>query len=235
MSNLPAVPALDPARWCSLEPTTERERRVRAILDVLAQRWPARFELDARNAYEMLIATVLAARTLDRLVNERTKELFARYPDAAALAQAMPDEIEPLIQGVMSFRQKAKYLVQTAQQLVHEHGGQVPDRLDDLVQLPGVGRKTALMVLGTSFDRHEGIPVDTHVHRVAQRLGLTATDDPEAIEAALLALVPPAERTATAQRLVLHGRYTCIARKPACATCEIAQACPSRGHAEPHE
>lgn len=222
------IPQLDPVGFFSAEPVEARGRRVAAVYEILKLLHPAKFELNHRNAFEMLIATMLAARSLDSKVNELTPALFAGYPDAERMATATAAEIEPLIKGVMSYKQKANYLVNTAQAIVKYHGGHVPADLDALVKFPGVGRKTAIMVLGTCFDQHVGIPVDTHVNRVSTRLAFSVTDDPDGTEADLKPLVPQAEWTAFAQRLVLHGRYTCVAKAPKCAECPIRALCPSR-------
>ena len=222
------VPRQDPAAFAAAESDDQRRERAMAIFRVLEPLHPAKFELDHRNAFELLVATLLAARAKDTVVNERTKTLFAKWPDPATLATATAEEIEPIIKGLMSFRQKAKSLVNMAQQLVDNHGGEVPHDVDALVKLPGVGRKTALTVLGGALGINAGIPVDTHVNRVSTRMALAITDDTDGSEAELRELVPQDQWTGFAQRMVLHGRYCCKSKDPDCAGCPVSQFCPSR-------
>jgi endonuclease III len=202
-------------------------RRARRVNRALAARYPdARCELDFRSPLELLIATVLSAQTTDVRVNSVTPALFTRYPDAAAYAGADLAEIEDLIRPTGFFRAKARSLQGIGAALVDRFDGQVPARLDDLVTLPGVGRKTANVVLGDAFGV-PGITVDTHVGRLARRLGWTQEDDPVRVEQDIAVLVPRPEWTLLSHRLIFHGRRTCHARRPDCASCPITRDCPS--------
>jgi endonuclease III len=207
-------------------------RRARRINRALAERYPdARCELDFRSPLELLVATVLSAQTTDVRVNLVTPALFARYPDAWAYASADRAELEEMIRSTGFFRAKAESLMGLGRALVERFDGQVPPRLDDLVTLPGVGRKTANVVLGNAFGI-PGITVDTHVGRLARRLGWTAEEDPVKVEHAVGALVERREWTMLSHRLILHGRRTCFAKKPACGACPVARDCPSFGLGE---
>jgi endonuclease III len=198
----------------------------------LAAHYPdARCELDFATPLQLLVATVLSAQTTDRRVNGVTPVLFARYPDAAALAAADRTELEELLRPTGFFRAKADSLLRLAAALVAEHDGQVPRRLEDLVRLPGVGRKTANVVLGNAFGV-PGITVDTHVGRVSRRLGWTDEEDPVRAEHAIGALFPRRDWTMLSHRLIFHGRRTCHARRPACGACPVARDCPSSGTGE---
>ncbi|MGK3983527.1 endonuclease III [Sorangium sp. So ce136] len=194
----------------------------------------AHCELDHRSAFELLVATVLSAQTTDVLVNKVTPHLFGAYPDARALAGADPAEIGALLRrlGMGMFNQKARNIVGLARGLIERHGGEVPRTLAELVKLPGVGRKTANVVLGVAFGAPEGVVVDTHVQRLSQRLGWTTSDKPEQIERDLGALFPQGDRDMLSHTLVFHGRRICFARKPACGGCGISDACPSAFRAE---
>jgi endonuclease-3 len=192
----------------------------------------AHCELDHANAFQLLCATVLSAQTTDVNVNKATPKLFARYPDAQALAKAEPNEVEPYVSTLGFFRQKAKSLVGLARALVAAHGGEVPRTMDELVKLPGVGRKTANVVLGVIWNDPDGVVVDTHVQRIAQRLGWTRETEPVKIEQALCRLLPRERWNMTSHILIFHGRRVCFARKPACDTCPINDTCPSAFHAE---
>jgi endonuclease-3 len=189
----------------------------------------AHCELDHRNAFELLCATILSAQCTDARVNQVTPALFARYPDAAALAVAEPADVEALVRSTGFFRAKARALVGMAQALVAEHGGEVPASLEALVPLPGVGRKTANVILGNAFGINAGIVVDTHVQRLARRLGLTREPDPVRIERALMPLFPQAGWALLSHLLIWHGRRVCLARTPACDRCLLADVCPSAG------
>lgn len=189
-------------------------------------------ELDHRNAFELVVATVLSAQTTDVAVNKITPGLFKAYPTAAALAQATTDEVEELINRIGMYRQKAKNIVGLAQKLVAEHGGEVPPKLDALVALPGVGRKTANVVLGVAFGKPEGVVVDTHVQRLTQRLKWTKHDEPITIEEDLMKLLPRSEWDAASHTLIFHGRRVCFAQKPNCEGCPVKDACPSAFRAE---
>lgn len=209
-----------------------RTRRARRIDRALAVRYPdARCELDFRDPFELLVATVLSAQTTDVRVNLTTPELFARWPDAHAMAGADPTALEEVLRPTGFFRAKARSLTGIGQQLVERFGGEVPARLEDLVTLPGVGRKTANVVLGDAFGV-PGITVDTHVQRLARRLGYTTSDDPVVIEAELGELLERRTWTAASHRLIFHGRRTCFARRPACGACPVAALCPSAGIGE---
>jgi len=198
------------------------------LLARLLERYPdAHCALDFRNPFELLCATILSAQCTDKRVNMVTPSLFARYPDAAALAAANPGELEEIIRSTGFFRSKAKSLIGMAQALVERHGGLVPDDMAALVVLPGVGRKTANVVLGDAFEKSEGIVVDTHVTRLSNRLGLTSHADAVKIEQALLPLVPRERWTKVSHLLIEHGRQVCEARKPRCGECILADLCPS--------
>jgi endonuclease-3 len=202
--------------------------RVGRLVELLAARWPdAVVELDHRNAFELLCATILAAQSTDRMINTITPALFARWPDARALATADPAELEVMIHKSGFFRMKAKHLLGMARALVERHGGEVPRTMEELVALPGVARKTANVVLGSVFGIAVGIVVDTHVTRLSQRLGLTRQTDPVKIEADLCAVLPRDEWVMFAHRLIWHGRRVCHARGPLCGECDLAPLCPS--------
>ncbi|WP_082176686.1 endonuclease III [Arsenicicoccus sp. oral taxon 190] len=207
-------------------------RRARKIYRVLHDTYPyAIAELDFTTPLELLVATVLSAQTTDVGVNKVTPTLFARYPDAAAYAAADRTELEELIRPTGFFRAKTDSLIKLGGALVERFGGQVPGRLKDLVTLPGVGRKTANVVLGNAFDV-PGITVDTHFGRLARRLGLTDQDDPVKVEHEVGALFPRKDWTMLSHVLIYHGRRICHARKPACGVCPVAGLCPSYGAGE---
>jgi endonuclease-3 len=196
------------------------------ILDILEKAHPeARCALSSRNAFELATATILSAQCTDERVNQVTPLLFARYPDAATLAVAAPAELEEIIRSTGFFRAKARSLIGFAKGLVERHAGQVPRTMAELVPLPGIGRKTANVVLGHAFDVNEGIAVDTHVLRVTNRLGLASGDDPRKVEAQLMALVPRERWTRTTDLLIFHGRKVCDARRPACGVCPLFADC----------
>ena len=176
--------------------------------------------------FQLLVATILSAQSTDETVNKVTPAVFARYPDAAALAAAEPGELEELIYPTGFFRQKAKSLRGMAQALVERFDGEVPGPIEDLVTLPGVGRKTANVIRSVDLDL-PGLPVDTHVGRLSLRLGLTELRDPVKVEHELNAMIPPAERGAFSLRLILHGRQVCMARRPQCEECVLHDYCPS--------
>lgn len=193
----------------------------------LAQEYPeAECELTHNNSFQLLAATILSAQTTDVRVNMVTPALFAAFPDAESLAVARVEDVEALIKSVGLYPSKARNLVAMAQRLITEYGGEVPRRLEDLVTLPGVGRKTANVVRSVAFGL-PGLPVDTHVGRLARKLGLTAQEDPVKVELELNGFVAPAERGTFSLRLILHGRRVCDARKPACERCVLADICPS--------
>jgi endonuclease-3 len=213
-------------------PRTVAARRVIAQVawERLRQAYPdAHCELDHRNAFELLCATILSAQCTDARVNQVTPALFARFPDAPALAAAPAAEVEALIRSTGFFRAKARALVGMAQALVDRHGGAVPATLAELVPLPGVGRKTANVILGNAFGINEGIVVDTHVQRLARRLGLTREPDAVRIERALMPLFPQDGWALLSHLLIWHGRRVCLARSPACDRCLLEDVCPSAG------
>jgi endonuclease-3 len=187
----------------------------------------ARTELDWTNPLELLVATMLSAQTTDVQVNRVTQSLFAKYRTAEDYADADPEELEEDIRPTGFYRNKARSLQGMASALVEEHGGEVPRTMQELVALPGVGRKTANVVLGNAFGVDEGIVVDTHVRRVSDRLGLTQNRDPKKIEQDLMKIVPEEDRTVFSHLLILHGRRTCKARKPDCPNCVLNDICPS--------
>ena len=192
----------------------------------LREIYPAVTELEHRNAFQMTIATILSAQTTDRSVNSVTPRLFERYPTAADLAAADPAEVEAIIKPTGFFRAKARAIIACARAIVDRFGGEVPNRMEDLVTLPGIGRKTANVILGVAFGV-PGFAVDTHVTRLTNRLGLVATRDPVKIEAIVTRLVPPEEWTGLSLRLILHGRRVCEARRPRCEECVLNDFCPS--------
>jgi len=187
----------------------------------------ARTELDWSNPLELLVATILSAQTTDVQVNRVTESLFSKYRTAEDYAESTPDELEEDIRPTGFYRNKARSLRGMASALVEEHGGEVPRTMSELVALPGVGRKTANVVLGNAFGTNEGIVVDTHVRRVSGRLGLTEGSDPVKIEQELMRLVPEEDWTIFSHLLILHGRRTCKARKPDCPNCILNDICPS--------
>jgi len=187
----------------------------------------ARTALDWSTPLELLVATILSAQTTDVRVNSVTPDLFAKYPTAAAYAEADPTELEETIRPTGFFRNKAKSLQGMARALVEDYGGEVPRTMEELVTLPGVGRKTANVVLGNAFSIDEGVVVDTHVRRLSNRLGFTSHSDPEKIEKDLIETVPKEDWTVFSHLLILHGRSVCKARKPACEDCVVNDLCPS--------
>lgn len=204
-------------------------RRARRINRELAELYPdAHCELDFTTPFELLIATVLSAQTTDVRVNSVTPTLFAKYPTAAELAVADPDDVEAIIQPTGFFRAKTRSIIKLSQAVVENFGGEVPGRLKDLVTLPGVGRKTANVVLGNAFDV-PGITVDTHFGRLVRRFGWTENVEPDKVEADIAAIFPKSEWTMLSHRVIWHGRRRCHARRPACGACPIARLCPSYG------
>jgi endonuclease III len=207
-------------------------RRARMINRVLAQTYPdADIELDFETPLQLLVATILSAQSTDKRVNLVTPVVFARYPDAAALAAADRAELEELIKPTGFFRAKSDSLIKLGSALVERFDGDVPPRLADLVTLPGVGRKTANVVLGNAFGI-PGITVDTHVGRLARRFGWTTQHDPEKVEVDIAALFPKRDWTQLCQNMIWHGRRCCHARNPACGACPVARWCPSYGEGE---
>ncbi len=231
-----AVPAGRTARRAAKRAEREtdlgRTRRARRIDRLLAERFPdARCELNFSNPLELLVATVLSAQTTDVRVNQVTPALFAKYPAAADYAGADRAEMESIIQPTGFFRAKTESLIKLGDKLVTDFGGEVPRKLEQLVTLPGVGRKTANVVLGNAFGI-PGITVDTHVGRLSRRLAFTTSEDPVAVEQDLAAIFPRKDWTMLSHRLIFHGRRICFARKPACGACPIATLCPAYGTGE---
>jgi endonuclease-3 len=217
-----------PRRRSARETETERRARVRKIIARLEKAYPeATSALHHRSALELLVSTILSAQSTDARVNMVTPALFAKYQTAQDFARADPRVLEQEIHSTGFFRNKTKSIVGMAQALIERHGGAVPDTMEQLVQLPGVGRKTANVVLGTWFGKNEGVVVDTHVQRLAMLLGLTKQRDPVKIERDLMALVPRDKWTWFSHTLILHGRRVCIARRPKCEICVINRLCPS--------
>jgi len=205
--------------------------RVKAILKELTRLYPvADCELDRENPFQLLCATILSAQCTDERVNKVTPALFARFPTPAAMAKAPPPALEELIRSTGFFRNKAKNLIAASRLLVENHDGKVPPSMDELLQLPGVARKTANVVLGTAFSIAEGIAVDTHVARLSQRLALTRATTPEKIERDLMEVIPRQRWTLISHQLIWHGRRICYARKPACDQCPLVPHCPSAFH-----
>ena len=225
MGALPRHTTRAPVRAAALP---DRAARAAEIGRRLAARWPdAVCELTHDSAFQLLVGTILAAQSTDKLVNTVTPTLLARWPDAHALARADQAELEQVIHSTGFFRMKAKHLLGMARALVERHGGEVPRTMPELCALPGVARKTANVVLTTIWGIHEGVVVDTHVTRLAGRLGLTAQADPVKIEQDLIAILPRAEWGPFANRLIWHGRRVCHARQPDCEHCELSPLCPS--------
>lgn len=211
------------------KPPTPLVRRARKMDRMLAETYPeATTELDFGNAFELLVVTVLSAQTTDKRVNAVSPALFAAYPDAPAMAAADRERLETLLKPTGFFRAKTEALLKLSGALCERFDGEVPGRLDDLVTLPGVGRKTANVVLGNAFGV-PGITVDTHFGRLARRFGWTEETDPVKVEHAVGALFPKRDWTMLSHHLVWHGRRCCHARKPACGACSIAHWCPSFG------
>jgi len=208
--------------------STERKARARKIIARLKREYPdATCALHHQNALELVVATILSAQCTDARVNMVTPHLFAKYRTAADYAAADPRVLEKEIQSTGFFRNKTKSIIGMAQALVERHGGEVPQTMEELTALPGVGRKTANVILGTWFKKNEGVVVDTHVHRLTKLLGLTRQDDPVKIEQELMEIVPRDDWTWFSHTLILHGRAVCIARRPRCAECVINRLCPS--------
>ncbi|QDE88700.1 endonuclease III [Myxococcus xanthus] len=211
------------------ETVAEKRKRALLVMDRLAADMPdARIELDYRTPLELLVAVILSAQCTDKRVNMVTPALFQRFSDAQAYAEAEPSDVEPFIRTCGLYRAKAKNIVAAARSLVQEHAGQVPLKRDALEKLPGVGRKTAGVVC-IHLGGDVAFPVDTHVKRLAYRLGFTTKADPDKVEADMQAVLPSERWTLGHQLLVWHGRRTCFARSPACERCVVADLCPKKG------
>jgi endonuclease-3 len=207
-------------------PLSDHRKRLREIAKLLQRTMPRpKMELDHRSPWELLVATILSAQCTDQRVNQVTPALFRRYRQPTELAAAHLPELEQIIRSTGFFKNKAKHLVACSKAVTERFGEQVPHTMEELITLPGVGRKTANVILGTAFGR-PSIVVDTHVKRVAKRLGLTRSDNPDLVEQDLQQLLPKSQWTAVSQRLLLHGRYVCLARKPQCPTCPVYRHCP---------
>jgi endonuclease-3 len=211
------------------ESLAARSERTRLIADTLRRTYPdAHCELNFRNPLELLVATILSAQSTDKQVNVVTEGLFQKYRSAADYARADLVELERDISRIGLFRNKAKNIKACCEKLVAEHGGEVPQSMESLTSLAGVGRKTANVVLGNAFNLQEGVVVDTHVSRLSQRLGLTRETQPEKIESALMQQVPRADWALFSHWLIWHGRRRCFARSPQCPACEVRNLCPSK-------
>ncbi|WP_179235538.1 endonuclease III [Streptomyces sp. CS113] len=232
-----AVKGVAPAKTVAPKPPrgesrTALVRRARRIDRELAEVYPyAHPELDFENPFQLVVATVLSAQTTDLRVNQTTPALFAKYPTPEDLAAAVPEEVEEILRPTGFFRAKTRSVIGLSKALTEDFGGEVPGRLEDLVKLPGVGRKTAFVVLGNAFGR-PGITVDTHFQRLVRRWRWTEETDPDKIEAAVGALFPKSDWTDLSHHVIWHGRRICHARKPACGACPIAPLCPAYGEGE---
>jgi endonuclease-3 len=212
------------------ESPEEKKKRAAKVLRRLARAYPdAKCALDHRSPLELLVATILSAQCTDVRVNEVTPALFRKYKTAADYARAPAGELEKAIRPTGFFNSKARSLRRAGAAIAAEHGGKVPDTMEALVKLPGVGRKTANVILGNAFGKDEGFVVDTHVARLSKRLGFTRQTDPVKIEQDLMALVPEGRRTMAAHELIFHGRRICAARKPRCEICPVNPLCPKIG------
>jgi endonuclease-3 len=208
----------------------KRQERANAIVEALRRVYPtAHCELDFASPLQLLLATILSAQCTDKRVNMVTPALFKKYKTARDFANATQEEIERAVQSTGFYRNKAKSIRAACADIVAKHGGEVPQTMDELTALPGVGRKTANVVLGNAFGKNEGVVVDTHVSRLSQRLGLTRETTPEKIEQDLMKLIPRENWTDFSHWLIWHGRRRCAARKPDCVGCEIQALCPSAG------
>lgn len=212
----------------------DAKRRARRVYRKLEKTYPqARCALDHRDAYELLVATILSAQCTDERVNMTTPALFEQYPDPQALAKSKQPDIEKLIRSCGFYRNKARAIRGAARAIVDEHGGAVPQTMDELLALPGVARKTANVVLGNAFDKAEGVVVDTHVKRLSYRLGFTEQTTPDKIERDLMGLFDRRRWTMLSHLLIWHGRAICKARKPACGECPVLKDCPRHGVDQP--
>lgn len=221
-----ATRSKSPKRAVAGESAAAKATRAGKVLDILDQTYPdADCALHWRSPYELLAATILSAQCTDERVNQVTPALFARYPNAAALAEAKPEDVEALIRPTGFFRSKTKSLIGCARGLVADHGGEVPRQMDALVKLPGTGRKTASVVLGHAWGLAEGIAVDTHVMRVSNRLGLVDSDVQAEIERELMSLIPRERWIKTTDLLIFHGRRICVALRPRCGECPVFALC----------
>lgn len=211
-------------------PSDVEKKRARRVYRTLHKTYPeAQTALHHRNAFELLIATILSAQCTDERVNMVTPDLFAQYPDARSLAEARQADVEKLIKSTGFYRNKTKSVQGASRAIVENHGGEVPDTMDELLELPGVARKTANVVLGNAFNKSVGVVVDTHVARLSNRLGFTTHTDPKKIERDLMALFARRQWTALSHLLIFHGRAICKARSPQCSRCPVSKDCPKVG------
>lgn len=210
------------------EPKKARVARAAEVYDLLTEEYPdAHCELDFEDPFQLAVATILSAQTTDERVNMVTPELFGRYPDARSLASARQEDVEEIIRSTGFFRNKAKNIIGFARGLMAEHDGEVPATMAALSALPGVGRKTANVILGNAFGLDEGVVVDTHVKRLSELLGFTKQKTPEKVEEDLMAIFPRERWTMLSHLLIWHGRRVCIARRPRCGACTVSHLCPS--------
>ena len=225
---MPRTSKPSPAPAKKRKPRPDPKARATLVYDRLAAAYPdAHCALDFTTPFQLLIATILSAQCTDKRVNMVTPALFKRYPTPAALADANPEELEELIKSTGFFRYKTKSLIGMATAVATGHAGIIPNEMDSLVKLPGVGRKTANVILGNAYDKNEGVVVDTHVGRVSQRLALTKQTDPVKIEQDLMQLFPRERWTMLSHLLIEHGRQICDARRPKCEACVLNDVCPS--------
>lgn len=222
----------EPAKPARKRKLASREEAAELYRVIRERHADAHCELEHTSPFQLIIATVLSAQSTDVMVNKLTPELFRRWPGPKQLASADPSEVEKVLAKIGMFRQKTKNIVGLSQQLLERHAGEVPRTLAELVKLPGVGRKTANVVLGVAFGQPEGVVVDTHVQRLSQRLGLTKHTEPIEIEQDLMKLFDRSLWDPLSHTLIFHGRRICTAQKPACAACPAKELCPSAFHAE---
>lgn len=211
------------------ESKSAKAARAQRIADELRRLYPAQCALTHSNPLQLLVATILSAQCTDERVNLVTPALFAKYPDATAFASGKQRDIEKLIHSTGFFRAKAKSILGATRAIIRDHAGEVPQTLAELVALPGIGRKTANVVLGTAFGRAEGVVVDTHVGRLARRMGLTRNQDAVKVERDLMGLLPQSHWIEFSHRMIWHGRRICMARKPLCESCALWDECPRIG------
>lgn len=205
---------------------SNKQDTINELIKRLRKLFPdARLELNFENAYQLLIAVILSAQAKDETINQITPNLFAKYPDPESLARANQPEVEEIIKKSGFYRRKAKLIIDCAKKIVQDFGGQIPDNIEDLSSLPGVGRKTAAMVLGNAMGKNEGIAVDTHVKRVSNRMGLSKSKNPDLIEKELMQLIPSEKWTFFSNALILFGRKICTAKKFDCSTCPVNDIC----------
>lgn len=210
------------------ESRARKVERAEVVFDLLHEEYPdAHCALDHSNPFELAVATILSAQCTDERVNKVTPDLFREYPDAESLAGARQEDVEELVHSTGFFRNKARNLIGMADSVVEDHGGEIPRTMKELVKLPGIGRKTANVLLGNAFGIDEGIVVDTHVKRISKRLGFTKETSPVKVERDLVKLFPRNRWTLLSHLLIFHGRQTCMARTPNCAECVVSHLCPS--------